>query len=127
MSLQPQTAQPNGAQNDTTTRLLMVETRSAWEGADVDDFLRLAHGFLQAGLALDFFLVQNSVLLLRSAMRDQLEALARTASCRLWVDRYSLNLRGLTGDDVAGCGVIAGTDELVQLMTVPHTKVIWHS
>lgn len=108
-------------------RLLMVETRSAWEAADVDDFLRLAQGFLKAGLTLDLFLIQNSVLVLRTAMREQLAALTKAGTCRIWVDRYSLLLRGLSADDVAGCGAIAGTDELVQLMTTPHSKVIWHS
>lgn len=108
-------------------RLLMVETRSAWEAADVDDFLRLAQGFLKAGLTLDLFLIQNSVLVLRTAMREQLAALTRAGTCRIWVDRYSLLLRGLSADDVADCGAIAGTDELVQLMTTPHSKVIWHS
>lgn len=111
----------------TLQRLLMVETRSAWEAADVDDFLRLAQGFLQKGLALDLYLIQNSVMLLRTAVREQLAQLAATGLCRIWIDRYSLQLRGLNADDVAGCGAIAGTDELVQLMTTPNSKVIWHS
>ncbi|MFP5393285.1 MAG: hypothetical protein ACLGI6_17325 [Gammaproteobacteria bacterium] len=108
-------------------RMLMVETRSDWESNDVPDFLRLARGVLQTGMALDLFLVQNSVLLLRSGLRDDLAALAANASCRIWADRYALKLRGLTADDVAGCAAIAGTDELVRLMTVPHTRLVWHS
>lgn len=123
MSFPPLAAEPNAA----PTRLLMVETRSEWESSDVDDFLGLAQGFLQAGLTLDLFLVQNSVLLLRSAARARLSALADAGRCRIWIDGYSLALRGLSADDVGACGMVAGTDELVQLMTVPHTKVLWHS
>ena len=123
MSLPPLAAE----QNNAPTRLLMVETRSEWESSDVADFLGLAHGFLQAGMTLDLFLMQNSVLLLRSQARAQLNALADAGRCRIWIDRYALHLRGLCADDVGSCGVIAGTDELVQLMTVPHTKVLWHS
>lgn len=123
MSLQLQPVEQNG----TLKHLLMVETRSIWEASDVQDFLCLPQRFLTAGVEVDLFLIQNSVLLLRSALRDTLAELAKTDACRIWLDHYSLNLRGLTAQDAAGCGAIAGTDELVKLMTVPHTKIIWHS
>ena len=107
--------------------VLLVETRSSWESHDVDDFLRLPRHFQQTGCCVDIFLIQNGVLILQSPTWEKLAALSESGSCRIWIDLYSLRLRGLDRNDVPQGSISAGTHELVRLMARPDSKIIWHS
>jgi predicted peroxiredoxin len=105
---------------------LLIETRSSWESAEVDDFLEVADRLGQEGHPVDVFLVQNGVLLARHGAHRRLSDLAGRAGLHVWADDFSVASRSLRPDELDRGVTVTGIATLVDLLMRRGCKAIWH-
>jgi predicted peroxiredoxin len=104
---------------------LLIETRSLWESPEVGGFFELATELARASHQVDLFLVQNAVLMARAADAP-LRRLIDELGVPVWVDDFSLATRAIDPTTVASGTTVTGIDRLVDLLTRPGCKPIWH-
>lgn len=105
---------------------LLIETRSSWESPEVDRFLEVATALVGERHQVDLYLVQNGVLNARAGANGPLAPLIEAHAVPIWVDEFSLNSRALSRRDLMDGVDVTGIDQLVELLTRPGCKPIWH-
>ena len=83
------------------SRYLLIQSKSPWESADVDQFYSLARDLGRTGSDVTLFLVQNGVMAARTGAKDasldqllsgNVRVLADDFSLRERISRYSLSV-----------------------------------
>ncbi len=116
----------SGARESLGPRYLLIETRCAWEGDEVQTFLRLAVTLADAGHGVDMFLVQNAVLMAcASVQKTPLADLLNSPYVTVWADDFSLASRARGKLLLEGIQT-GNAATLLQIMTHPGCKTIWH-
>ena len=108
-----------------TADYLIIETRDPFGRTGVGGSDPLVHA-LTEGATTTVVLAQNAVL---GARRESSAAAGLTrlaARARVLADDFSLRERGIGADELAPGVAVTTMDELVELITVPGCKVLWH-
>jgi sulfur relay (sulfurtransferase) complex TusBCD TusD component (DsrE family) len=93
---------------------LLIESRDPFEGKGFGQRCHLAAALTANGATVTLFLVENGVLVARSAARaHELEKLARSGVSVL-ADEFALRERGITASELAGHVKSARLDALVE-------------
>lgn len=108
--------------------LLLIETRSPLESADVADFVGLATPLLDAGSCVQLHFIQNAVFWLEREPQ-RLRALQGHggAHLQLTFDDFSLDQRGIPHALALQYGTVQTMGALVATMARATVKTIWHS
>jgi len=105
-------------------RYLLISSRDPFESNDASAYYDLAAGLAREGNEVAVFLVQNGVLTARAGADAALETLT-DANIPIHADSFSLQERGILGDDLAP-GVCSAPLDLVIDEMAGGVKVIWH-
>jgi len=105
---------------------LLVETCLTGDSQTVRSFLDLASQLSEDGHQVDLFLLQNGVLIARTNAEPSLAALVAKPEVSVRVDDFSLSSRSLKPAELVPGVRVAGMSELVELLTRPGCKPIWH-
>ena len=107
------------------TSYVLIETRDPFESADVNTVFDLA-GRLGATAEVSLYLVENGVLPVRagSSAAPGITALAERAT--VWADDFSLRQRAIRANELAPGVTPTTIDRLVELITTPGCKALWH-
>jgi len=105
---------------------LLIETRSSWESGEVGDFLEVAGRLGDHGHRVDLFLIQNGVLLARDGAYPPLADLVSRPGLHVWADDFSILSRSLRPAELLDGITVTGIATLVELLTRPGGKAIWH-
>lgn len=116
------------SQTTFTPALVLIETRSPRESADVTDFLGLAAPLLDAGARVQLHFIQNAVFWLQCEP-ERLRALQQQGGDRLQLsfDDFSLDQRAIAHATAAQFGRVQTMDALIATMAERAVKTIWHS
>lgn len=106
---------------------LLIETRSPWEGGDVNSFLELAQALARQGNTVDVFLIQNGVLLAREGCESKITDLLQDPNVSIWADAFSLEQRSLPAPALRASVKTAGMPELIRMLAREEYKTIWHA
>ncbi|HZM75647.1 MAG TPA: DsrE family protein [Candidatus Limnocylindrales bacterium] len=102
---------------------LLIESRSGLESPDVGAFFNLATSLLDAGHQVTLFLLQNAVL---GLTEDVQLAGTMAKGAQTWVDRYSLEARGIDATRLAQGIKVGGPRQLVRMLMTPGVVPVWH-
>lgn len=108
------------------TTYLWIETRSAWESNEVPGLLDLVAELSRTGHHIDLLLIQNAVLMARRAGEPRLAQLVEQPNMTIWVDDFALRTRAVPPEELCAGIHVIGMDKVVQLLTRPGCKPIWH-
>jgi sulfur relay (sulfurtransferase) complex TusBCD TusD component (DsrE family) len=112
-------------------RYLVIESRNAWESADVPHAFGLVKDLATAGHDVTVFLVQNGVMPARKGAKEAAFAgLVASAGgvkgkVRVLADDFSLRERGIEKGALAAGVEASSLDEVVDLLA-SGVKAIWH-
>jgi predicted peroxiredoxin len=107
-------------------RYLLIEAGSSCEWIGVCSLIDVASQLIQDGRHVDLFLIQNGVLMARDRLSSQLAEIVQRQGITVWVDDWSLKARSLTPADLVSGVRVAGVKELIELLTRPCCKSVWH-
>lgn len=114
--------------NRTTPALVLIETRSPRESADVTDFIGLAAPLLDAGMRVQLHFIQNAVFWLQCEP-ERLRTLQQQGGKQLQLsfDDFSLDQRAIAHATAAQFGSVQTMDALIATLADRVVKTIWHS
>jgi predicted peroxiredoxin len=107
-------------------KYLLIESRDPFDSADVGQAYELARGLADEANEVTVFLVQNGVLPVRKASAAAGRVGELAAKATVLADDFSLRERGITADEIVDGVRPTPIDALVDLVTEPGRKVIWH-
>jgi hypothetical protein len=110
---------------ERTERYVLIETQAPFDSADVDATYDLAKGLGDVA-DVSVFLAGNGVLATRKSSVAATRLTDLATSTTVWADDFSLRERGIRRDELVAGVVPAPMDRLVELVTAPGTKAIWH-
>jgi predicted peroxiredoxin len=105
----------------------MVEPRFEFECIEIIDFINYAKTMAQMNYKVNYFMVQNGVLLSHKKNKELLQMIINEENVTLWVDKFSMESRMLDSDMLIKEVKTAGMKEFVKIFTSPMCKTIWHS
>ncbi|MDP9465405.1 MAG: sulfur reduction protein DsrE [Actinomycetota bacterium] len=108
-----------------TTSYVLIETRDPFESADVESLFELA-GRLGATADVSVYLVENGVLPVRATSSAAPAITALAARATVVADDFSLRQRAIGAGDLAPGVAPASIEHLVELITTPGCKAMWH-
>ena len=113
---------------DAPHTLLLIETRSPREAADVADFVSLVTPLLDGGSPVHLHFIQNAVFWLEQEP-ERLRTLQGYGGARLQLsfDGFSLDQRAIAHTVAAQYGSVSTMDALISTMADAQVKTIWHS
>ena len=106
------------------TEYVLIESRDPFESRDTEFVEQTAIAIKERGHGVTVFLVQNGVF----AARKSTAGLQRltNAGVILLADDFSLRERGIKAAELAQGVEESGISSLVDTITQPNTKAIWH-
>lgn len=105
-------------------RFLLVDSCGRWAAPAARRFPRTALALAESGAATTLLLIQDAVSHAVGADED-IAALVK-AGARVWVDRPSLERRGLVAAALADGVEPSSVEEACELFLDPATRVVWH-
>ena len=105
------------------TEYVLIESRDSFESRDTEFVEQTAIAIKERGHRVTVFLLQNGVFAARKTAR--LQRLA-DAGVILLADDFSLRERGIKATELAQGVQESGINSLVDAITQPNTKAIWH-
>jgi sulfur relay (sulfurtransferase) complex TusBCD TusD component (DsrE family) len=106
------------------TEYVFIESRDPFESRDTEFVEQTAIAIKERGHRVTVFLLQNGVFATRKTTA-RLQRLA-DAGVILLADDFSLRERGISAAELAQSVQESGINSLVDAITQPHTKAIWH-
>ena len=106
------------------TEYVLIESRDPFESRDTEFVERTAIAIKERGHRVTVFLLQNGVFAARKTTA-RLQRLTDAGGILL-ADVFSLRERGITEGDLAQGVQESGINNLVDAITKPNTKAIWH-
>ena len=106
------------------TEYVFIESRDPFESRDAEFVEQTAIATKERGHRVTVFLLQNGVFATRKTAA-RLQRLA-DAGVILLADDFSLRERGISAAELAQGVQESGIKSLVDAITQPHTKAIWH-
>jgi len=106
------------------TEYVLIESRDPFESRDTEFVEQTALAIKERGHRVTVFLLQNGVFAARKAT-SRLQRLT-DAGVILLADDFSLRERGIEAADLAHGVNESGINSLVDTITQPNTKAIWH-
>ena len=106
------------------TEYVLIESRDPFESRDTEFVEQTAIAIKERGHRVTVFLLQNGVFAARKTTA-RLQRLVE-AGVNLLADDFSLRERGITAAELAQGVEESGIDNLVDTITQPNTKAIWH-
>src|SRR5205823_6040373 len=105
---------------------VLMETRDPFENNDADFLQSIVQAWTSAGNRVTIFLAQNGVLAARKKARSG--HLRRLSECgaSIRAEEFSLQERSITRGETHPFVKISAMDALIELMSDPETRVIWH-
>ena len=107
------------------THYVLIETRDPFDSADVDSVFTLA-GRLGDAADVSVYLVENAVLPARAASSAAARITSLAGRTTVLADDFSLRQRGIGVHELAPGVAAASIDRLVELITTPGSKAMWH-
>jgi predicted peroxiredoxin len=107
------------------TEYVLIESRDPFESRDTEFVEQTALTIKERGHRVTVFLLQNGVFAARSRTTARLQRLI-DAGVILLADDFSLRERGIEAADLAHGVNESGINSLVDTITQPNTKAIWH-
>jgi hypothetical protein len=107
------------------THYVLIETRDPFDSADVDSVFTLA-GRLGDAADVSVYLVENAVLPARAASSAAARITSLAGRTTVLADDFSLRQRGIGVHELAPGVAPASIDRLVELITAPGSKAMWH-
>ncbi len=105
---------------------VFIESRDPFDSADTGFVPEMAAGLRGRGGAVTVFLVQNGVLSTRAGARGSQIGRLTDAGVTVLADDFSLRERGIDTAELAAGVREAPIETLVDLLTRPETKALWH-
>jgi predicted peroxiredoxin len=109
-----------------TSHYVFIESRDPFESADTGFVGDTAAALRARGAAVTVFLVQNGVFTTRAGAQGSRVGDFRAAGVDVLADDFSLRERGIEAAEMTAGVREASIDALVDLLTQPGTKAIWH-
>ena len=106
------------------TEYVLIESRDPFESRDTEFVEQTAIAIKERGYRVTVFLLQNGVFAARKTTA-RLQRLT-DAGVILLADDFSLRERGITAAELAQGVEESGINNLVDTITQPNTKAIWH-
>ena len=106
------------------TEYVLIESRDSFESRDTEFVEQTAIAIKERGHRVTVFLLQNGVFAARKTAA-RLQRLT-DAGVILLADDFSLRERGITAAELAHGVQESGINTLVDTITQPNTKAIWH-
>ena len=103
---------------------VLIESRDPFESRDTEFVEQTAIAIQERGHRVTVFLLQNGVFAARKTT-TRLQRLT-DAGVNVLADDFSLRERGIKANDLAQGVQESGIDSLVDTITQPNTKAIWH-
>jgi sulfur relay (sulfurtransferase) DsrF/TusC family protein len=104
---------------------LLIESRGPWRGPDCAHFVQDALALAGTGAPVHLVLIQDGVL---AAVNDAVPAVGELAGAgaEVWVDRFSLDQRGLPGTAVLPAARLVDIDDVAARLLAPDVRAVWH-
>ena len=109
----------------STTCYVLIETRDPFESAEVDEMFELATRLAEHS-AVSVYLVENGVMPLRATSSAASTITALATRVTVLADDFSLRQRAIGASDLVPGVASASIDNLVELITTPGCKAMWH-
>ena len=110
----------------TESRYVFIESRDPFDSPDTGFVADTAVELRQRGRPVTVFLVQNGVLATRAGARGSHVPRVAAADVTVLADDFSLRERGIATSELGPGVKPASIDALVDLLTHPATKAVWH-
>ena len=107
-------------------RYVFIESRDPFESSDTGFVADTARALAQRGRPVTVFLVQNGVLATRTRARGTRLGGLTASGVEVLADDFSLRERGIEAGELAPGVRETSIDALVDLLTRPGTKAVWH-
>ena len=108
-------------------RYLLIESRDAYEYADVGYFCDLAKDLGATGNDVTLFLLQNGVLMARKgATSPAKDLLSGGSNIRVLADSFCLKERAIPESALLPGVKVSDVDTLVDLLAAEGVKAVWH-
>ena len=106
---------------------LLIESRDAYEYADVGYFCGMAKDLAAGGNDVTLFLIQNGVLMSRKAAAGPAKGLLDVGpKVKVLVDDFCLRERGIEKSALMPGITVSSVDTLVDLLIQDGVKAVWH-
>jgi hypothetical protein len=107
-------------------RYVFIESRDPFDSSTGGFVADTATALRERGRPVTVFLVQNAVLAARAGARGSTLSALAARGVDLLADDFSLRERGIEAGDLPTGVHEASIDALVDLLTQPGTKAVWH-
>src|SRR5262245_1505270 len=107
-------------------RYVFIESRDPIASSTSGFVANTATALRDRGRPVTVFLVQNAVLAARAGARGSTVGALAARGVEVLVDDFSLRERGIEAGDMPPGVREASIDALVDLLTEPGTKAVWH-
>lgn len=104
---------------------LLVESQGPWAGRSCATFVRDAAALARTGGVTRLFLVQDAVIGAVPGVLPELDEFI-AAPGELWLDRFSVDQRGLRKESLFPQARLVDMDEVAVAVLDPAVRVVWH-